>query len=174
MEFPPSDWNVFDLEDFETAVPRVTGDHTLELLAQARPNGRVMDHWRLAINGTVMLEASFLASDVIGAAAGLPKMTFSIQQWPRDLVMRRNMTTSGWLDVLTMLTANELSIKAEDGSEVLTVDVVETLNNERDKTTNSASLRWAVCIGESNRPELQLQCLPTSAAQLSGKPIFKR
>ncbi len=48
MEFP-SDVNVFDAVDFETAVPRNTGRTTVELLAQARPTGRIADHYRLAM-----------------------------------------------------------------------------------------------------------------------------
>ena len=48
MEFP-SDVNVFGAVDFETAVPCNTGRTTVELLAQARPTGRIADHYRLAM-----------------------------------------------------------------------------------------------------------------------------
>ena len=47
MEFPPSNWDIFPVEEFTTAAPRVNSDCSVELMAIVRPNGRVMDHWRM-------------------------------------------------------------------------------------------------------------------------------
>ena len=44
MEFPPSNWDIFPVEEFTTAAPRVNSDCSVELMAIVRPNGRVMDH----------------------------------------------------------------------------------------------------------------------------------
>ena len=174
MEYPPSDWDVFAAEDFEIAVPRVTGDYTAELLAQARPNGRVMDHWRITLDGAKMLETEIEAALIIRMATNLPGLVFKLQQWPKDIQIRRNMTTSAWTDIKTMLAANEVTVRGEGEDNLLNSDVLETLNNLGDQTINSASLRWAVCIGESGKLEIQLQCLPAPATILGGKPIFKR
>jgi hypothetical protein len=38
MEYPP-EWEAFDMEEFSTACPRVSGNLGMELLMQARPNG---------------------------------------------------------------------------------------------------------------------------------------
>ena len=38
-------------ENFETAPPRTSADVCVEVMAQVRPNGRVMDHWRIATGG---------------------------------------------------------------------------------------------------------------------------
>ncbi len=84
------------------------------------------------------------------------------------------MTTSGWMDLLTLLAANEVSVMSNTGENVLNPVVVEALSGLPDKTSNSASWRWAVCIGEAGKLELQLQCLPCPATILAGKPIFKR
>ena len=43
MEFPP-DWEVMAADDFTTARPRNAGLCSMELLAQVRPNGRILDH----------------------------------------------------------------------------------------------------------------------------------
>ena len=174
MEFPPDPYFIFPAENFETAAPRNNGDYTVEVLAQARPNGRVMDHWRVALGGTKALEAEVDLALVIPAASGLPKWRIAYQQWPRDVQIRRNMTTSGWMDLLTLLAANEVSVMSNTGENVLNPVVVEALSGLPDKTSNSASWRWAVCIGEAGRLELQLQCLPCPATILAGKPIFKR
>ncbi len=45
MDFP-HDWVVLAAEEFETAAPRVNGDVTMEVLAQLRPSGRILDNFR--------------------------------------------------------------------------------------------------------------------------------
>jgi hypothetical protein len=40
MEFP-SDWAVFNADEFGTAAPRSHGEAVMELMIQARPNGRL-------------------------------------------------------------------------------------------------------------------------------------
>ena len=174
MEFPPETWFVFPAENFCTAGPRIHGDYTAELMAQARPNGRVLDHWRLALGGTKPLEAEFNLAAIIPAAATLQKWQLTFQQWPRDVVIRRNMTTSCWVDLLTLLSANEVGAMSETGENVANPVVVEALKSLPDKTTNSASCRWAVCVGEASRLELQLQALPAPTSIITGKPLYKR
>ena len=107
MEFPPDNYFIFPAEHFENAMPRINSDYTVEILAQVRPNGCVMDHWQAVLGGSKALEAEVNLSDEVPAAAGLPRWRLTYQQWPRDVIIRRNMTTSGWLDLLTLLTANE-------------------------------------------------------------------
>ena len=176
MEFPPSEWFLFPATAFETAPVRSPGEYTMELLAQIRPNGRIMDHWRIAIGGSNILEVSVDLGVVIPAAsaAKLPKWRLLLQQWPADLPIRRNMVTSAWTDVLTMISSNSLVILDEEGNDVEAGLVVESLGKIRDKSLNSASWRWAVCASEAAKMELQLQCLPVSANYLASKPVFKR
>ena len=174
MEFPPDNYFIFPAEHFKNAVPRINRDYTVEILAQVRPNGRVMDHWWAVLGGSKALEAEVNLPDVVPAAAGLPKWRLTYQQWPRDVIIRRNMTTSGWLDLLTLLTANEVGVMSETGENVVNATVVEALSNLPDKATNSASCRWGIFVGEAGKLELQLQCVPCPANLLAGKPIFRR
>ena len=174
MEFPPDNYFVFPAEHFENAVHRINGDFTVEILAQAQPNGRVMDHWRVVLGGAKALEAEIYLAAIIPAAAALPKWRLTYQQWPRDVIIRRNMTTSGWLDLLALLTANEVAVMSETGENVVNATVIEALGNLPDKTVNLASCRWAVCVGEAGKLELQLQSLPCPANLLAGKPIYRR
>ena len=174
MEFPPDTWFVFPAENFTTAVPRIHGDFTAEVMAQVRPNGRVLNHWRIALGSSKPLEAEINIAAVIPAAATLPKWRLTYQQWPRDVIVRRNMMTSGWVDLLTLLAANDVGVMSETGENVANPTVVEALNSLPDKSSNSASCRWAVCVGEAGRLELQLQALPTPTTILTGKPIYRR
>ena len=174
MELPPDTYFIFPAEHFETAGPRIIGDYTAEILAQAWPNGRVMDHWRFVLGGNKALEAEVNLAKLVPAAATLPKWRLTFQQWPRDLAIRRNMTTFGWVDLLTLLAANEVLVLSDTGANVLNPGVVEALSGLQDKSSNSASCRWAVCVGEDVKLELQLHFLPCLVNLLTGKPIFRR
>jgi hypothetical protein len=47
MEYPPPDWDVSLMEDFEAYLPCIQSSSssiTMELLAQLRPSGRILDH----------------------------------------------------------------------------------------------------------------------------------
>ena len=174
MEFPTDFYNIFNSDNFETAEPRSPGLRGVELMAQIRPNGRIVDHWRLALGGTEILEAKLDLAFVIPAAATLPKWKLSYLQWPRDVIIKRNMTTSAWMDLRALIETNEILVANEDGSPAATQAVVEGLNSLGDKTADSAAARWAVAISEAGKMELQLQFLPAPVNLLVGKPIFKR
>jgi len=174
MDFPPSEWLILPAEDFETATARDPGDLGLEVLVQMRPNGRIMDHWRIAVGGSKILEVKVKLSDILPAVAELPAVMMTYQKWPAEIEIRRNMTTSAWADITDLLTANEVHLATAEGDVVENATAIETLGALRDKAVNSASWRWAICVGESARMELQLQCLPGSAALLTSKPQLKR
>ena len=173
MEFPPTEWSIFEAADFEVAQPRNPGDLGIELLAQIRPNGRVVDHWRLTAGGAKILEVNFFLMTLVPKASELPAWRLSFQKWPAEIMFRRNMTTSDWFDLLELLEANDVTVADEAGGPVDNAVVVAALNLIPDKSANSAALRWAAAINAAGKIELQLQCLPGPTHRLS-RPIFKR
>ncbi len=68
MEFPPETYDDFEADQFETARARLTGDAVMEVMLQMRPNanGRCLDHYRIALDGTV-LETQVVATNVFRA-----------------------------------------------------------------------------------------------------------
>jgi hypothetical protein len=54
MEFP-ADWTVLPKDNFDLAVPRIEGILTMELMAELRPSGRVLDAFRIAVGGSRLL-----------------------------------------------------------------------------------------------------------------------
>jgi hypothetical protein len=62
MDFP-HDWTVLAAEELETATPRVTGDVTIEVMAQLRPSGRILDNFRVALAGSKALEFNSKTSE---------------------------------------------------------------------------------------------------------------
>jgi hypothetical protein len=96
MEFPPETYDVFEADQFESARVRLTGDAVMEVMLQMRPNGRYLDHYRIALDGTV-LETQVVATNVFRVPV-LAKYRLTYQARPRDLKIRRNryrITTSG-------------------------------------------------------------------------------
>ena len=174
MEFPPGDWYIFEAVNFETAPPRNAAEICVEVMAQVRPNGRVMDHWRIATGGTSMLKTSVDLATIIPAAAVLPKCTLTYEMWPADIGIRRNMTTSQWLDFLTIIAANEITAVDEANQPVESKTIVDNLKALPAKSVISAAIRWAVCVSEQGLLEIQLQALPAAVSSLTAKPIFKR
>ena len=69
MEFPTEDWDIFEAAEFETAAARMPSELCIEIMAQVRPNGQIMDHWRVATGGTSILEATVDLATIIPAAS---------------------------------------------------------------------------------------------------------
>jgi hypothetical protein len=169
MEFPP-EWNVFPLDDFEVAAARTQGAAGMELMAQMRPNGRLLDHVRVATGGNEVLEAEVLMGSLF-PANGLNCWKAKFQFWARDTAIRRNMTTSAWKDVYSMLHSHEVLVEEEGGEPVDMAEVIGELDNL--PAGHSAVIRHAVVIGEDQRMALELQSLPVTLATVNGKPSYR-
>ncbi len=129
MDFPPESWDVFPAEDFELAEPRDPGRRGVEVMAQLRNNGRIMDHFRFTLGGSEMLEANFKLRQVM-ANDNLPDWKLSYQLWPRDVKLRRNMLTSDWVDLRNLVSSRDVSIvDGTTGSEVEAQQYLATLDS---------------------------------------------
>jgi hypothetical protein len=92
MEFPPA-WDVRTAAHFETVTGPDTVDITGQQVAKRRNNGWILDSFKMVLGGTQICSAN------IDLGALLPGSTFNkyrlqFQFWPRDLAIRRNMTSS--------------------------------------------------------------------------------
>ena len=175
MEFPPTDWPSVGIEDFELAVPRNLGRLGIEVMTQARVNGRIIDHFRVTLGGSEILKVHFNTNNIF-LVENTPAVNLSYEIWPRDISIRRNMATSEWLDVATLLASRDVSVitggladaEVPDGNTALLAAM-----DGQPKPMVSASIRWAVCASIDGRMELVLQTFPSTAAILSGKPAFR-
>jgi hypothetical protein len=168
MEFPPPRWDAFPMDDFETALPRATGDLGMELMMMTRPNGRMLDHYRVSLGGSKILDITFPMSTLLNLPAAA-KWRFRHQIWPKDVELRRNMTTSLWTDLSTLLTSNDAFIMDESDEPIPTEQVLDEMKKEG----ASASFRFAVVVGEDHSMRLQLQGLPAAATVLMAKPALR-
>jgi hypothetical protein len=109
MEFPP-DWVIHEAQDFEVTGPMEPGDLTAELMVQVRPNGRFLDNFRVAVGGAQFLQAEFTTATIFSNAL-LPATALVLHKRPIDIVIRKNLTTSDWLDVIGLLRSRDLIYK---------------------------------------------------------------
>jgi hypothetical protein len=124
MEFPPESYDVFDSEQFETARARLTGDAVMEVMLQMRPNGRCLNHYRIALDGTV-LEMQVNATSIFRAPV-LAKYRLTYQAWPRDLKIRRNMTNTAWVDSYIAIAANNILVSTEEKGDPVPPEEIKT------------------------------------------------
>ncbi len=102
----------------------------------------------------------------------------SFQFWPRDIGIRRNLTTSGWQDVPNMVASNNATVHDADGAGVPPGEfrrlLDELLDELLDNGPETCAIRWAVAVGEDGLLKLQVQSLPANAASLNDKPLTKK
>ena len=174
MEFPPS-WRIDPLTEYEVALPEVTAStaaYTMELMAQLRPSGRILDGFRVALDGALPLQRE------VDMATIIPSATFrgyrlQLQYWTRDINIRRNTLTTAWQDVPELVAANDTVVLDATGAGVSPGEFQRLLQASDEEDPDSAAIRWAIIVGEDGNPRLQLQSLPCDAATLAGKPFFK-
>jgi hypothetical protein len=172
MEFP-ANWVVFNVADYDTASPSVTRDFTVELLAQLRNTGRILDGFRFTLDGTKALEA-YVDFRRILPMAKLQGMQALVQCWPRDIKIRRNMLSTAWVSITEGITSNEVDILDESGTGVPAGSIMRILERLPVDDPTNASTRWAIIIGADGFLKLQLQGLPLVASVLNNRSIFKR
>jgi hypothetical protein len=171
MEFPAK-WECFEAEQFSSAQPRSAGELGMELLVQVRPNGRMLDHFRIALGGSRVLDVNAAMADLLQ----IP----SAKHWrlrmlicPRDIEVKRNMISSAWMDVKTLVAAKaaQMVVAGDDGEEAGLAHA--TVVGEMDEAEVGAAIRFAVIIGGDQRLYLALQGLPATADYLMGRPAFR-
>jgi hypothetical protein len=167
MEYPPA-WQIFDMELFSSALPRAAGELTGELLVQARPNGRMLDHFRVTLGGSRILDISFPLANIL-ALPGAAGWRLKMQTWPRDIALRRNMMSSEWVSLDSIIASKDGVIYNAEDVVVPHADVLEKIQ----EAEVSAAVRYAVVIGGDQGLQLMMQGMPASAESLMGKPAFR-
>ncbi len=170
MEFPPQ-WRFIEADAFETATPD-RGALCAALYLQARPTGRMLDHFRIGVGGPDILDIRAPCSKLF-PSPNLNNWHLRRQFWPRDISIKRNATTSKWEDVYDTLAARDATIEDEEGADVPAEDVMHVLDNLPEAGQKSASMRWAVVVDDDNNLRLDLQGLPASLEVINGKPLLK-
>jgi hypothetical protein len=164
---------VLQLDQFDSALPTVQGDITVELLAHLRNSGRALDHFRFSLNGSTPLEAT-VGLDHIIPVPDFTGWNITQQLWARNIPLRRNMTTSAWVSITDTMACNDCDITAPAGVGIPAAEFTRKVVGLPGNRPANASTRWAVVIGEDLLLCLQWQALPRPASVLNGRATFKR
>ena len=136
MDFPAA-WTILPAEEYALAAPRIDGDLTLELMAQVRHTGRILDHFRMACGGSKPLEVD------VDFGAMLPMPAFKgwrlqAQFWPRDLLLRQNTFSSAWIDTVATIGMREVTILDQHGAIIPCTEVLRILDRPEDEDDDPA------------------------------------
>jgi hypothetical protein len=174
MEFPrpPDDWIVLEGHLFQQAEVRDAAGLGIELLAQLRGNGRIQDHCRIAVGGLEQLEVRIKLSEVFSDAGAMAGASILLQIWPRDIEIRRNLTTSAWMDVRALIERRDVIIEDQEGSYLTADEVCKQLDKDDKKREHGGSIRWAVAVASDGTLKLDCQALPGRAETVAGKPLL--
>ncbi len=172
MDFPAT-WVVLQLDQFDTALPNIEGDITVELLAHLRSSGRALDHFRFSLNGSTPLEATVGLENII-PVQDFVGWNITYQTCARDIPLRRNMTTFAWVSITDTVARNDCDVTAQNGAGIPAAEFTRKVVGLPSSGLVNASTRWAVVIGEDLMLRLQWQALPLPASVLNGRATFKR
>jgi hypothetical protein len=161
------------MDDFATAAPLTRGEFSVELFAQLRNTGRILDNFRLGLDGATPLEVSVDLAAVIPAAA-FAGWRLTQQFWARDVAIRKNMVTSAWVTITDAVASQDCDLTDADGAGVSASEFVRTIAQLPGNGPTNGSTRWAIVIGGDGLLKLQWQALPLPASTLNGKTTFKR
>jgi hypothetical protein len=137
MEFP-ADWTILPKDSFDLAVSRIEGLLTMELHAELRPSGQVLDAIKISVGGTKLLNVETSLFDLI------PLDTF--KGWlikadfrPEDIIIRRNITMSAWIDSPALVMRREASLLDNSRAGIPAAKFLRYLA----EALESFALRWA-------------------------------
>ncbi len=154
--------------------PGLPGDFTIELLAQLRSTGRILDNFRFALDGALPLDATVDLASIIPVEA-YQGWKLNQQFWPRDVPIRKNMVSSAWTPSVTDTVASrDCDITDGDWAGISAGEFVRSIATLPGTGPINGSTRWAVIIGRDLHLKLQWQALPLPASVLNGKASFKR
>jgi hypothetical protein len=171
MEFPPA-WNVVEVDQFALAQPRAAGLLGMGLLVQARPNGRMLDHYRVTLGREQDYGHRCQALRPGGGATHQGVAYQDADMAALCIDVCRNMTSTTWMDLFSLVAAQECQVLTMDGENERAV-APEEFQAIMAEAGAAAALRFAVVIGGDQRMALALQGLPASADLLLGKPAFR-
>jgi hypothetical protein len=172
MEFPP-DWNVSEASEFDIASPSTPGAVSVELFAQLRNTGRILDGFRFAIDGASPLEINVDLFQLI-PVDDCRNLPFFQQFWPRDVMLRRNMVSSTWTSLTDTVSSNNADVLDDSGAGISPAAFLRILGQLPSSGPVNASTGWAVVIGADGLLKLQLQALPLVASYLNNRAKFCR
>jgi hypothetical protein len=171
MDFP-HDWKVLAAEEFGFSDSPVNGDVTMEVFAQLRPSGCILDNFCVALAGSKALEFDTDLFSLIPAAV-FKGWRVKGQCWARDVAICANVFSSGWIDLAATIAMRQLAVFDAEGAGIPAGEFLRIVNDLDKDGPCAANYRFVVVVGEDNKPRLQIQSLPASAVFLSGKALPK-
>jgi hypothetical protein len=99
----------------------------MEICAQLRPSGRILDNFRDALGGTKILEYEADLWQLIPIPF-FKGWRVKGQCWARDVPIRANIFSSGWIDLAATVGIRKMEVFNKDGAGIAPDEVLRILN----------------------------------------------
>jgi hypothetical protein len=97
--YPPEDWDIRALEQYPThTIDAVVEPLEGALLINVDRNTAIKGHYRFILDGKEKLNIDLLASELL-VVGGASSFKLQWQVWPKDITLRQNSLTTGWIDL---------------------------------------------------------------------------
>jgi hypothetical protein len=169
------------MEDFETHLPCVQSsstDFAMELLAQLRPSGRILDHFQVTLDGSAAISQEPDLGQLIPSSV-FKGYKLAFQYWLRDIRIRRNMMSSAWMDVPALVCANEAQVLDPHGAGVAAGSFMRMMDDLPEDGPNPAPSDGPSSSARTEACDCSCRACPVtpSACQANlpqkGKPVQK-
>ena len=154
---------------FTTARPHNAGLCGMELLAQVRPNGRILDHYRVSLCRRQPYPRCQLQA---GWAAPLPHYGRASLQIQCVAQSRGHQEEHVDFRLVRCLRSHGLQESLRDWRGEPAHPIWQDSAGDQGGRQHGR-LRFAVVAGEDAKMQLLLQCLPGSANSLMGRPLLR-
>jgi hypothetical protein len=129
--------------------------HTAKLFAQVRDNGCLLDDTRIVLGGNEVFDATFKLG-LLMDDDDISNWSIRIQQWPRDLCLRKGLLSSLWTDLSAVVSARDAEVTDAEGAGVTAATFLRSFAAAEEESA-AASLRWAGVLNDRGRLAAQLQ-----------------
>jgi hypothetical protein len=131
--------------------------------------------YRLVLGGTEHVNVHIRATDILPIPELEPYEILGQFKPGVQLTLRKNSTCSAWIDVVELVSSQDLDIQGPDGEDAH-VRFLETMADAKETLpTIGLSWRWMLAAKpDGTGVELQLQGMPSSAASLHSVPSLNR
>ena len=170
--FPPTNWEVYPLEEMEHRPPQFpeTWKLGLETYLAVRPSDGFEGTFRLALGGCSLINVRFAATDVIPHTS-MEAYTLTGQFAPENDLLQVNAMASDWADLQEEVEAGHLNVVGAEGEEARDAFLAAIKTGKLAKAPLAAAIRWMVVVAHgTHNLELQLQSLPCSKKAI--KPLL--
>ena len=168
----PADWDVHDEKDFATFNQNEPLDADLSVMTLLKLDnaGKSTGVYKISLSGGGVVDIPIPVTDILHEPPpSVADMVIKLSVRADKINIAQNSTTSFWRDLLVLLRSNTASVTDLSGDAIPSDTLIDYLDDlaKTEKSTDGASIRFAVAGSEDSKLQLEVQSLPMQARYLT-------